>query len=72
MAYRKPGISKATGYRSNVFSVVSDMRGMINAYGLEFVLWTAYQLATSQTHYSNAELYAAYMSYQMETGEIEQ
>jgi len=38
---RRNGISKAKGYTTRVFCVEYDLKGMIDAYGLNFVHWLA-------------------------------
>lgn len=40
----KPGISKSTGYRAQIFNAVYDLRGMATAYGFPFVRWLLVQL----------------------------
>mgnify|MGYP001580236503 CR=1 FL=1 len=35
--FAKPGHSKAAMYRSNVFSVASDIEAMVDAYGVEAI-----------------------------------
>jgi len=40
----KPGISKSTGYRTQIFNAVYDLRGMTTAYGFPFVRWLLVQL----------------------------
>jgi hypothetical protein len=38
---RRNGISKSTGYINRVFCVEYDIKGMIDAYGINFVHWLA-------------------------------
>lgn len=42
---RAKGISKSQGYNSRVFCVEYDLKGMIDAYGINFIHWLADEIA---------------------------
>ncbi len=44
MARRKPGMSKATGYKLQVYNAAYDLNGIRLAYGGAFVRWLLVQL----------------------------
>jgi len=48
MAQRKGGISKSKGYTTRVFCAEYDLKGMIDAYGINFVHWLADEIAAGK------------------------
>lgn len=47
---RAKGISKATGYKARVFTAEYDLKGMVDAYGLEFVIHLAKLVAAGKVN----------------------
>lgn len=63
----KPGISKAVGYKTEIFNIVYDMRGGIQAYGQEFMIWLIYKLGEGLEVSSVADVMELWYEYQLET-----
>lgn len=60
---RKPGITKAKGYTSRVFCVEYDLKGMIDAYGINFVHWLADEISAGNINCKqNVERWSAHVA----------
>lgn len=62
----KPGISKATGYKAEIFNIVYDMRGGLEAYGQEFMIWLIYQLGNGMEVSTVADVMDLWYEYELE------
>ena len=60
---KKQGISKATGYRKDVFSVVYDLKGAIEAFGPEFILWLTNEITSGTELRNTTQALEAYQEY---------
>ena len=45
---RAKGITKASGYLNRVFTAEYDLKGMIDAYGIDFIHWLADEIASGK------------------------
>lgn len=62
----KPGISKATGYKTEIFNIVYDMRGGLQAYGEEFMIWLIYSISSGVEVKSVQHALELWEEYQLE------
>lgn len=64
------GMSKASGYQNRVYCAEYDLRGMIEAYGLDVITWAAEKIASGNTNevraYMKAYAYRGTVSEQMD------
>lgn len=60
---RRNGISKSQGYANRVFCVEYDLKGMIDAYGLNFIHWLADEIAEGKINCKqNVERWSAHVA----------
>ncbi len=62
----KPGISKATGYRAEIFNIVYDVRGGCQAYGFDFMRWLVNKLEDGLEYTTISDVLDQWHEYQLE------